>query len=87
MRVTGETLSMKNFKLPSKVQVPIFLGALNQQMLRLAGALADGSAEHGAERRARAGARGKSAARPRAGRDPAGLEVVARLHVCVMPSI
>jgi probable F420-dependent oxidoreductase len=88
VNVSGETVSMKNFRLPAKAQVPLLVGALNPQMLRLAGALADGVVLNMVPEQAlpqvlaevRRGAE-------EAGRDPASLEVVARLHVCVAPSI
>jgi probable F420-dependent oxidoreductase len=88
VQVSGETLSMKNFRLPGKVQVPLLVGALNQQMLRLAGALADGVVlnmvpEHALKQVLGEVRRGAE----EAGRDPASLEVVARLHVCIAPSI
>ena len=68
--------------------MPLLVGALNPQMLRLAGALADGVVLNMVPEQAlrqvltevRRGAE-------EAGRDPASLEVVARLHVCVAPSI
>lgn len=88
VNVSGETLNMKNFRLPAKADVPLLVGALNPQMLRLAGALADGvvlnmvpeSALPQVLAEVRRGAE-------EAGRDPSKLEVVARLHVCVVPSI
>jgi alkanesulfonate monooxygenase SsuD/methylene tetrahydromethanopterin reductase-like flavin-dependent oxidoreductase (luciferase family) len=79
---------MKNFRLPGKIQVPLLVGALNPQMLRLAGALADGVVlnmvpEHALRQVLTEVRRGAE----EAGRDPASLQVVARLHVCVAPSI
>jgi alkanesulfonate monooxygenase SsuD/methylene tetrahydromethanopterin reductase-like flavin-dependent oxidoreductase (luciferase family) len=64
--------------------VPIYLGALNEQMLRLAGELCDGICLNMVPERAlpqvlgavRAGAEA-------AGRDPSSIEVVSRLHVAV----
>ena len=88
VQVAGETLNMKNFRLPGKVQAPIVLGALNPRMLRLAGALADGVVlnmvpEHALRQVLSEVRRGAE----EAGRDPSRLQVVARLHVCVAPSI
>jgi len=88
VQLAGETLSMKNFKLPAKVEVPLLVGALNPQMLRLAGAVADGVVlnmvpEHALPQVLGEVRRGAE----EAGRDPTRLEVVARLHVCVAPSI
>lgn len=78
----GKTLRMKNLKLAASAKVPIYVGALNAQMLRLAGALADGvvlnmvpeSALSQVMAEVHAGAR-------EAGRDPSEIEVVSRLHV------
>jgi alkanesulfonate monooxygenase SsuD/methylene tetrahydromethanopterin reductase-like flavin-dependent oxidoreductase (luciferase family) len=88
VNVQGDTLTMKNFRLPAKAEVPLLVGALNPQMLRLAGALADGVVLNMVPETAlpqvlaevRRGAE-------EAGRDPAKLEVVARLHVCITPTI
>ncbi len=80
----GKTLSVKGFRLGGKPvgEVPIYLGALNPGMLRLTGALCDGVCLNMVPEFAlpqvlaevRAGAE-------EAGRDPAAIEVVARLHV------
>jgi probable F420-dependent oxidoreductase len=80
----GKTLSAKKFRLGGELmgEVPIYLGALNEQMLRMTGALCDGVVLNMVPERAlpqvlgavRAGAEA-------AGRDPAQLEVIARLHV------
>jgi probable F420-dependent oxidoreductase len=80
----GKTLSVKNFRLGGKPvgDVPIYLGALNPRMLRLAGALCDGiclnmvpeSALRQVLSEVRRGAE-------EAGKDPRDIEVVARLHV------
>ena len=80
----GKTLSVKGFRLGGAPvgEVPIYLGALNKGMLRLTGALCDGvclnmvpeSALPQVLAEVRAGAE-------EAGKDPAELEVVARLHV------
>jgi probable F420-dependent oxidoreductase len=88
VNVQGETLTMKNFRLPAKAELPLYVGALNPQMLRLAGALADGVVLNMVPEEAltqvlaevRRGAE-------EAGRDPAALEVVARLHVCITPTL
>lgn len=83
----GQTLSVKRFKLGGVCDgnVPIYLGALNQQMLRLAGELCDGVALNMVPERAlpqllsavRAGAEA-------AGRDPREIEVVSRLHMVMI---
>jgi probable F420-dependent oxidoreductase len=79
----GKTLHSKRFKLGMPAgEVPIYLGALNEQMLRLTGALCDGVILNMVPERAlpqllaavRSGAEA-------AGRDPAQIEVVSRLHV------
>ncbi len=84
----GKTLRMKNLKLAATAKVPIYLGALNAQMLCLAGALADGVMlnmvpEHALPQvlaEVHAGAR-------EAGRDPATIELVSRLHVHVADTL
>jgi len=84
----GTTLRMKNLKLAGTANVPLYVGALNAQMLRLAGALADGVVlnmvpEHALPQvlaEIHAGAR-------EAGRDPAALEIVSRLHVHIADSL
>jgi probable F420-dependent oxidoreductase len=83
----GRTLSVKGFRLGGATvgEVPIYLGALNQGMLRLTGALCDGvclnmvpeSALPQVLAEVRAGAE-------EAGRDPTTIEVVARLHVVMV---
>ena len=83
----GKTLSVSKFRLgsPAVGEVPIYLGALNQKMLRLAGELCDGVVLNMVPENAlkqvltevRAGAEA-------AGRDPAAIEVVSRLHVVMM---
>lgn len=80
----GKTLQVKRARLggPFGGPVPIYLGALNDKMLRMTGELADGvtlnmvpeSAMPQVLGAVRAGAEA-------AGRDPAKLEVVSRLHV------
>jgi probable F420-dependent oxidoreductase len=83
---TGKTLSAKRFrlgKLPGPV--PIYLGALNEQALRMTGELCDGVCLNMVPESAlpqvlgavRAGAEA-------AGRDPNEIEVVARLHVVMV---
>jgi probable F420-dependent oxidoreductase len=86
----GDTLSMRGFRLPSASarDVPLLVGALNPQMLRLAGALADGVVlnmvpEDGLPRVLGELRRGAE----EAGRDPGTLEVVSRLHVCIAPTL
>ena len=86
----GKTLQAKRFKLGGAVHgtVPIYLGALNEQALQLAGELCDGVILNmvpesalgqilGAVRR---GAEAK-------GRDPAQIEVVSRLHVAMIDDV
>jgi probable F420-dependent oxidoreductase len=80
----GETLQAKRLKLGGRPtgSVPIYLGALNERMLRLAGELCDGVCLNMVPERSlpqilgavRAGAEA-------AGRDPGEIEVVSRLHV------
>lgn len=80
----GETLAMSKFRLQSRPvgPVPIYLGALNRRMLRLAGELADGVILNMVPERALPQVLGEvRAGAEAAGRDPAELEVVARLHV------
>ena len=86
----GKTLHVKRFKLggPLVGEVPIYLGALNEQMLRMAGELCDGVVLNMVPERAlpqilgavRAGAEA-------AGRDPSKIEVIARLHVVLVDDI
>jgi alkanesulfonate monooxygenase SsuD/methylene tetrahydromethanopterin reductase-like flavin-dependent oxidoreductase (luciferase family) len=86
----GKTLSAKRFRLGGVPvgEVPIYLGALNEQMLRLTGALCDGVVLNMVPESAlpqllgavRAGAEA-------AGRDPAQLEVVSRLHVVLTDDV
>ena len=83
----GKTLNVKRFKLGGTLdgQVPIYLGALNEQMLRMTGELCDGVILNMVPERAlpqilgavRAGAEA-------AGRDPGQLEVITRLHVVLV---
>lgn len=80
----GRTLSARRFRLGGipEGEVPIYLGALNERSLHLAGALCDGVVLNMVPERAlpqilaavRAGAEA-------AGRDPGAIEVVSRLHV------
>lgn len=82
----GKTLSVSKAKLAGPVpeNIPIYLGALNQKMLRLTGRLCDGIIlnmvpEHGLKQvlsEVRKGAE-------EAGKDPSQLQVVSRLHVVV----
>ena len=83
----GDTLSMKRFKLGGAPtgNVPIYLGALNEQMLRMTGELCDGVILNMVPERALPqilGAVRKGA--EAAGRDPAKLEVITRLHVVMV---
>jgi probable F420-dependent oxidoreductase len=83
----GETLKVKRFKLGGAPhgRVPIYLGALNEQSLRMAGALCDGVILNMVPEKAlpqilgavRAGAEA-------AGRNPGQIEVVSRLHVVMV---
>jgi len=83
----GKTLKLKNFKLGGPIvgELPIYLGALNPQMLRMTGALCDGVIlnmvpEHALKpvlAEVRKGAED-------AGRDPGQIEVVSRLHVVMI---
>src|SRR5262249_27238790 len=80
----GSTLQVKRFRLGGIPvgEVPIYLGALNEQALRLTGALCDGVILNMVPERALPqilGAVRQGALA--AGRDPGQIEVVARLHV------
>lgn len=83
----GKTLNAKRFRLGTQPvgQVPIYLGALNEKMLRMTGELCDGVVLNMVPERAlpkvlRAVREGAEAA----GRDPNQIEVVARLHVVMV---
>ncbi len=83
----GRTLSAKGFRLGGKPvgEVPIYLGALNKQMLRLTGALADGICLNMVPESALAQVLGEvRSGAEEAGRDPNAIEVVARLHVVMV---
>jgi probable F420-dependent oxidoreductase len=83
----GKTLSVKRFKLGGAMPgpVPIYLGALNEQMLHLAGELCDGIALNMVPESALPQVLGAArAGAEAAGRDPNQLEVVARLHVVMV---
>jgi len=80
----GRTLSVKSFRLGGAPvgEVPIYLGALNQRMLRLTGALCDGVCLNMVPEFALTQVLGEvRAGAEEAGRDPSQIEVVARLHV------
>lgn len=82
----GETLSVNKFRLQTKLtgRIPIYMGALNPGMLRLAGKLADGVIINMVPEDALGRVLGEVyAGAEAAGRDPASLEVIARLHVAV----
>jgi probable F420-dependent oxidoreductase len=82
----GKTLSVKGFRLGGVPvgEVPIYLGALNKSMLRLAGALCDGVCLNMVPESALPQVLGEvRAGAEEAGKDPNDLEVVARLHVVV----
>jgi probable F420-dependent oxidoreductase len=84
----GETLSMKNFRLPAKAEVPLLVGALNPHMLRLTGAMADGVVLNMVPEDALGQVLGEvKAGAHEAGRDASRLEVVSRLHVCITPTL
>lgn len=82
----GQCLKVNGYRMmpPPRRPVPIYLGALNRQMLRLAGEVADGvvinmlgeSFVPTVVAEVRKGAE-------RAGRDPADIEVVMRVQCCV----
>ncbi|MDH5675608.1 MAG: LLM class F420-dependent oxidoreductase [Myxococcales bacterium] len=83
----GKTLEAKNFRLGGRVsgEVPIYLGALNKQMLRLTGALCDGVCLNMVPESALPQVLGEvRAGAEEAGRDPAAIEVVSRLHVAMV---
>lgn len=83
----GKTLQSKRFKLGGQVvgDVPIYLGALNEQMLKLTGELCDGVILNMVPEKAlpqilKAVREGAEAA----GRDPNSIEVISRLHVVML---
>jgi probable F420-dependent oxidoreductase len=83
----GKTLAVKRFRLGVKPtgEVPIYLGALNEQMLKMTGALCDGVIlnmvpEQALPQVLRAVREGAE----QAGKDPNQIEVVARLHVVMV---
>ncbi|MDD9939162.1 MAG: LLM class F420-dependent oxidoreductase [Myxococcales bacterium] len=83
----GKTLHVKNFRLGGKItgEVPIYLGALNKQMLRLTGELCDGVCLNMVPESALPQVLGEvRAGAEAAGRDPNEIEVVARLHTVVV---
>lgn len=84
----GETFSVRGFRLsrPPVAPVPIHLAALRPAMLRLAGQLGDGAILNwlSAEDVKQSVAVVHEAAQ-NAGRDPAAVEITARLFVCVDP--
>lgn len=83
----GKTLSAKGFRLGGAVvgEVPIYLGALNKGMLRLAGATCDGICLNMVPESALPQVLGEvRAGAEEAGRNPNDIEVVARLHVVMV---
>jgi len=83
----GKTLSVKGFRLGGATvgEVPIYLGALNKGMLRLAGALCDGVCLNMVPESALPQVLGEvRVGAEEAGRDPTAIEVVARLHVVMV---
>jgi probable F420-dependent oxidoreductase len=85
----GETLAMKNFRLPTRAEgLPLLVGALNPQMLRLTGAHADGVVLNMVPEDALGQVLGEvKKGAEEAGRDASKLEVVSRLHVCITPTL
>lgn len=86
----GETLSVHRARLGGPIvdEVPIYLGALNQRMLRLTGELCDGVILNMVPEGALSQVLGEvRAGAEAAGRDPAQLEVVARLHVILTDDV
>lgn len=83
----GKTLRVKNFRLGGPIvgEVPIYLGALNEGMLRLTGALCDGICLNMVPESALPQVLGEvRRGAEEAGRDPNQLEVVARLHTVLV---
>jgi probable F420-dependent oxidoreductase len=86
----GKTLAVKRFRLGGVPagEVPIYLGALNERSLHLTGEVCDGVVLNMVPERALAqilGAVRRGA--ESAGRDPARLEVVSRLHVVLTDDV
>jgi probable F420-dependent oxidoreductase len=84
LEFSGQTLASKRFKLGGAPvgNVPLYLGALNEQMLRLTGELCDGVILNMVPEAALPQILGAvRASAIAAGRDPDKLEVVSRLHV------
>lgn len=81
----GRTLSLHHVRLGFRPpRVPIYLGALGEQMLRLAGEAADGVALNWSTPEQIAWSRERVAeGARRAGRDPASISVVEYIRVCV----
>lgn len=80
----GETLSVRKARLGGQLvgEVPIYLGALNKSMLRMTGELCDGITLNMVPESALPKVLGEvRAGAEAAGRDPAALETVARLHI------
>ena len=83
----GKTLKLKNFKLGGAIvgELPIYLGALNPQMLRMTGALCDGVILNMVPEQALKAVLGEvRAGAEEAGRDPSQIEVISRLHVVMI---
>ncbi len=83
----GETLSVSKYRLQTRLNrpVPIYMGALNPGMLRLAGRVADGVIVNMVPEHALGQVLGEvRAGALDAGRDPSEIEVVARLHVALV---
>ena len=83
----GRTLRVKGFRLGGAPvgHVPIYLGALNPAMLRLTGALCDGVCLNMVPESALPQVLGEvRRGAEEAGKDPAAIEVVARLHVVLV---
>jgi len=86
----GETLSVLKARLGGQLigEVPIYLGALNERMLEMTGELCDGVTLNMVPEDALPKVLGAvRAGAEKAGRDPAQLEVVSRLHVILTEDI
>lgn len=86
----GETITVRNFKLtrPFNAPVPIYLAALREKMLALAGATSEGVIINwlAASDVPKVAAVAKQAARA-AGRDPDALDVACRIFVCLTDDV
>ncbi len=84
---SGQTVTLKGVQLDwpwERPRVPVMLGALGPQMLRLAGEAADGAALNWCAPEQVAWSRERVAeGAERAGRDPADIQIVEYIRVCV----